>query len=269
LFADLSNGRGHGNCRWDNCPIIMKGIFRGWPHHARGAVSLSFDDAVPSQLDQAIPVLDRYGLKGTFYVNPARGMRFERVVERWRQAHAHGHELGNHTCKHFCSGNFTFVGADRALELLQLDEVEADILMAERIMEELIPGLRPHSFAYPCGQTYVGRGTERKSYVPLVAQHFTVGRGVGESANDPRVCDLQCLSSWMVKGLSGDELIAMLAPVLEAGHWAVFCFHGIGGDHIRIDTEPFEQLIAYLADPAHELWVDTVQRVGEYVRRVQ
>lgn len=247
----------------------MKGVFRGWPQEARAAVSLSFDDAAPSQLDQAIPILNRYGVKGTFYVNPVRGTRVERDAERWRQAHAQGHELGNHTCAHFCSGNFTFVDADRALELLGLDEVEADIVEAGRVMKEFIAGLRPHSFAYPCGQTYVGRGAERRSYVPVVAQHFTVGRGVGESANDPRVCDLHCLSSWMVEGRSGEELIAMLAPTLEVGHWAIFCFHGIGGDHIRTDAESFEQLVAYLADPAHGFWVDTVQRIGEYVRRVQ
>lgn len=247
----------------------MRGAFRGWPDGVRAAVSLSFDDAVSSQLDQAIPILNDYASKGTFYVNPVPGMRFERDAERWRDAYAQGHELGNHTLKHFCSGNFSFVDADRALELMTLSAIEADVLEAERILKDLMGDLGPHSFAYPCGQTFVGRSVKRQSYVPLIAEHFSVARGVGEAANDPRICDIHCLSSWMVEGLRGDQLIAMLKPAIESGHWAIFCFHGIGGDHIRIDAEPFEELVAYLADPRHDLWVDTVQTVGEYVRGIQ
>jgi hypothetical protein len=247
----------------------MQGVFGGWPNGKRAAVSLSFDDAVPSQLNQAIPILNRYGVKGTFYVNPVPGMRFTRDIARWREAHGQGHELANHTVKHFCSGNFPFVEADRALELLSLSAIESDVLAADATMKELVPKLGAHSFAYPCGQTFVGRGAGRQSYVPVIARHFSVARGVGEAANDPRVCDIHCLSSWMVQGLSGKELIAMLGPSSEAGQWAIFCFHGIGGDHIRIDAEAFAELVAYLADPANGLWVDTVQRIGEYVWEIQ
>ena len=42
-----------------------------WPEGRRAAVSLSYDDAVPSQLDNAIPALDRHGLKGSFYLTLA------------------------------------------------------------------------------------------------------------------------------------------------------------------------------------------------------
>jgi peptidoglycan/xylan/chitin deacetylase (PgdA/CDA1 family) len=34
-----------------------------------GAVSLTFDDGLPTQLVTAVPVLDSNGLHGTFYVN--------------------------------------------------------------------------------------------------------------------------------------------------------------------------------------------------------
>lgn len=242
----------------------LEGVYKSWPNGVRAAVSLSFDDNARSQLDYAIPILNRYGVRGTFYVNPRRGLLFERDIERWREASASGHELGNHTVQHPCSGNFPFVRAERALEFLACADIEADVLAAEEALHELVPG-SAHSFAYPCGQTFVGRGSARQSYVPVIARHFTVARGVGESANDPRVCDPLCLSSWMVQGKSGDELIAMVAPVVEVGHWAVFCFHGIGGDHIRIDVGPFEDLVRYLAEQAPRIWTDTVQAVGEYV----
>src|SRR5690606_14099967 len=42
--------------------------FAGWPGGKRAAVSLSFDDAAVSQLDYVVPILNRYGVRGTFYV---------------------------------------------------------------------------------------------------------------------------------------------------------------------------------------------------------
>ena len=39
-----------------------------WPNGAKAAVSLAYDDALPSQLDTAIPQLNAAGLKGSFYL---------------------------------------------------------------------------------------------------------------------------------------------------------------------------------------------------------
>ena len=73
-----------------------------WPHGAQAAVSLAYDDALDSQLDIAIPALDRAGLKGSFYLqlsNPAVGKR----MAEWRAAARNDHELGNHRLFHQCS----------------------------------------------------------------------------------------------------------------------------------------------------------------------
>ncbi len=39
-----------------------------WPDNAIAAVSLPYDDALNSQLDNAIPELDKYDLKGNVYL---------------------------------------------------------------------------------------------------------------------------------------------------------------------------------------------------------
>jgi peptidoglycan/xylan/chitin deacetylase (PgdA/CDA1 family) len=246
----------------------MSNTFPGWPDGARAAVSLTFDDAAPSQLDCAIPILDRHGLRGTFYVNPGPESRFVAALDRWRAAHARGHEIANHTVRHPCSGNFPWITPDRALEFMSLAAIDADVQEASDRLRELLPGIGPFSFAYPCGQTFVGRGAGRQSYVPLIARHFSVARGVGESANDPRRCDLLCLSSWMVQEVPAEKLIAMLQPAVELGHWAVYCFHGVGGDHLRIDAGAFEGLVRHLA-ATPGIWTDTVQTIGTYVAGVR
>src|SRR5512133_2337176 len=65
-----------------------------WPEGKRMAISLTFDDARLSQIDKGIPILDRYGVKGTVYLTPANPL--ERM-EGWKKAVAKGHEPGNHS----------------------------------------------------------------------------------------------------------------------------------------------------------------------------
>ncbi len=67
-----------------------------WPEGRKAAVSLAYDDALDSQLDNAIPALDKFGLKGSFYLQLARDPVRKRMAQ-WRAAAANGHELGNHT----------------------------------------------------------------------------------------------------------------------------------------------------------------------------
>jgi hypothetical protein len=64
------------------------------------------------------------------------------------------------------------------------------LLDANARLRDLL-GVTPEVFAYPCGQTFVGRGLDARSYVPLVAAAFVAGRGwLGEAPNDPQRCDL-------------------------------------------------------------------------------
>ncbi len=56
-----------------------------WPEGKRVAVSLSFDDARTSQIDVGVPLLNRYQVKATFYVNPPR---LESRLDGWKKAAA-------------------------------------------------------------------------------------------------------------------------------------------------------------------------------------
>src|SRR5688572_28293154 len=99
-------------------PERVKAI--AWPEGKKVAISLSFDDARLSQVDTGIPMLDEYGAKATFYLNPAP-MR-ERL-EGWKKAVAAGHEIGNHSMTHPCSGNYFWVGKGNELENLTVDKM--------------------------------------------------------------------------------------------------------------------------------------------------
>ena len=236
-------------------------MFR-WPDGKRAAVSLSFDDARPSQVDKGVPLLNKYGIKATFYV---QGENVEKRLDDWKKVVAEGHEIGNHTRTHPCTGNFTF-SRDNALEDFTLDLMARELDGENDDIEHLL-GVEPVTFAYPCGQTYVGRGQDTKSYMPLVAERFLVGRlYLSEAANDPLVCDLA-----QVMGVGCDELdFGQLKTIIDEaaadGRWLIFAGHEIGESGFQTTrTKALEAFCQYALDPANGIWIDTVHKVGSYV----
>ncbi len=47
-----------------------KNAISPFPDDWCGAVSLTFDDGLCSQLERAVPLLNDHGLRGTFYLTP-------------------------------------------------------------------------------------------------------------------------------------------------------------------------------------------------------
>ena len=237
-----------------------------WPEGKRAAISLSFDDGHPTQIDCAIPILDKYGVKGTFYVLKSR---VEKRLAGWQKAVANGHEIGNHSLNHPCSGNYHSPGPRRkmALENYTLEMMQHDLDGARAAIERLL-GVRPTTFAYPCGQKFVGRGKDIKSYVPLVAERFIVGRGwLDERPNDPAFCDLAQVMGMRCDSLDFEEVKNLVDWVAAEGRWLVLVSHRVGepAPGLTTDASILEKLCEYVQDPANGLWIDTIEAVGKYI----
>jgi peptidoglycan/xylan/chitin deacetylase (PgdA/CDA1 family) len=234
-----------------------------WPQGKRAAVSLTFDDARASQLDVGVPLLDAYGFKATFYVSIEP---LSKRVDSWKKVAAEGHEIGNHSMRHPCTGNFTW-SRQKALEDYTLEQMAAELDQANREIERLL-GVRPTTYAYPCGQKYVGRGEDTRSYVPVVAQRFAAGRGWrDEGANDPAFCDPAQLMTIELDSLTFEQLKALIEDAAGKGFWLVFCGHEIGsGGRQTVLVDTLRAFCEYAEKPANGLWVDTVANVARYVR---
>ena len=124
-----------------------------WPEGKKMGLSLTFDDARLSQIDNGIPLLDKYGVKATFYVTPCT--MFKRL-DGWKKAVNNGHEIGNHTICHSCSANYGWP-QECALENYTLTKMSAELDSANKIIKDKLE-INVVSFAYPCGQTFVGSG---------------------------------------------------------------------------------------------------------------
>ncbi len=246
---------------WGGAPAEdAKDKFR-WPEGKRVAVSLSFDDARPSQVDAGVPLLDKYGVKATFYVTPRN---LEKRLDGWKKAAANGHEIGNHSNSHPCTANYPF-SSKNALENYTVAMMERDLDGASAEIERLL-GVKPVTFAYPCGQKFIGRGVEVKSYVPLVAKRFLAGRGFrDEGTNDPAACDLAHVLGMESDGLTFDEMKSLVSAA--QGRWLVFAGHEIGKPGRQTtQAAALEQFLKYAADPASGVWLDTVQAVGKHIQ---
>ncbi len=240
-----------------------------WPGAQVAAVSLTFDDGHPSQLQRAVPLMEERDLRGTFYIS-AREDNYAETLLPWKALADKGHEIGNHSFSHTCSRNFSNDTAAKGLERSTIDEIEEDILRTEQRLQEIIP-VPERSFAYPCYQTDVGEGLTRQSYVPVIARHFAAGRGIGEYgfANSPVNSDLHCLWSHNAEHCRGTELIGLVRKAMKRGQWIIFAFHSIEGGRLGIAEYEFSELLDFLVDERESVWTAPVVDVAVFCREAR
>lgn len=234
-----------------------------WPDGCQGALSITFDDGHISQLERAFPIMQERGQRGTFYVLP-RGDKWREALEEWRPVYEAGNEIGNHSLSHTCSRGFSDNPQARGLEGLTLQDVEEDVMEAERRLTEAFP-TEDRSYCYPCYQNHVGEGQSRQSYTPIIARHFAAGRGLGEWPNHPATCDLHYAWSWALRGNSATELIGMAEQTANRGRWGIMTFHGISLGHLSVAECDFTELCNHLAHAKH-IWVAPVREVAVAIR---
>ena len=235
-----------------------------WPEGKRVAISLSFDDARASQATVGIPFLNRHGVKGTFYLVPGRA---KPQLEGWKKAVASGQEIGNHSVNHPCTGNFSW-SRDVALEDYTLERMRTELIEANAQIEQML-GVTPEIFAYPCGMTFVGRGENTRSYIPVVAELFKSGRGwLDESANAPEFCDFAQLTGRESDGKDFEQILPLIQEAAKEGQWLVLAGHEMGEEGPRTTRlSMLEKLIAYAKDPKNGVWLAPVGTVAKYVEK--
>jgi peptidoglycan-N-acetylglucosamine deacetylase len=233
-----------------------------WPKHKKAVIILTYDDALESQLDNAVPQLENAGFKATFFLT---GDINALTIPHWRKLAKKGFELGNHTLFHPCSvsDNPTSSANYTVHNILAEIEDMNHFLTA-------VDGKFFRTYAYPCAETTVGNG---KDYVDSLKRSNLIKYArIGGDA-DAVVTDFKHLNPLLVPsyGLegnnTGEQLIAFVKHVEEKGGMGVFMFHGIGGDYITTSTEAHQQLITYLKEHKKEIWVTTFQQAMDYIEQ--
>ncbi|KAF1717012.1 polysaccharide deacetylase [Pseudoxanthomonas yeongjuensis] len=252
---------------WPHSVLAVEtGVF-AWPDGRKAAVSLAYDDALDSQLDNAIPALDRYGLKGSFYLQLSRDPVRLRL-EEWRAAARNGHELGNHTLFHQCSGSLQdrdWVEPQRDLDRTSAAAMKDQVLLAN-VMLTAIDGRTERTMTVPCGDV-MATGV---NYIDAVRQEF-VAIKLGDGAVTPGMWKLDPYAVTVETpiGITGEQLIARVEEAARKGTMVNFTFHGVGGDYLSVSKQAHEELLQHLSTHRDIYWVDTFINLMAYVRQQQ
>lgn len=236
-----------------------------WPNGAKAAVVLTYDDALTSQLDHAVPVLDRAGLKATFFLSNIR--RGE--VERWRSVAHKGHELANHTVFHACPATqypadprYTTEAYTPASMLTEIEQ--------ENVLLTAIDGKSDHGFGTPCGNGLAGGSDyltllRAKGLVSYIRTGNADQRDAKVQAADIDVMHIPARS--FPEGVSGKQLIDYARQAEAGGGLAVFVFHGVAGEYLNVSGQAHRKLVTWLAAHQREVWVASLGEVAEWTRK--
>lgn len=227
-----------------------------WPDGQKAAVSLSYDDALNSQLDHAVPALNKYDLRASFYLTLSSPVVRERL-EEWRAAAQAGHELGNHTLFHPCSKQTPgrdWVAPHNNLDIYTLAQIDQEIYTANSFLKA-IDGRDERTLTPPCIDSLVSDG----NYIEAARDQFVAIKGYERSL--PEGFSTMMLPS----GSSGEELIAFVKSAAERGGMANIIFHGVGGDHLSVSTQAHEQLLEFLAENRETYWTDSYINIMKHL----
>lgn len=226
-----------------------------WPGNRRAAIALTYDDALESQLEVAIPQLDAAGVKGTFFL---MGRQVGWRVPDWRRASDRGHELGNHTVNHPCARGTYDMPAQYTSEAYTVDLVMTEV----RVMNGFLQAMdnRPmHAFATPCGQNLAGG----QDYLAPLQQSK-----LASYIRDTRTLAPSVLYTSFTDA-SGADMIRWVEEVRRAGAAGVIVFHGVGGDYLSVSREAHLELVGYLKARHNEIWVATFTEMMKRVASAQ
>ena len=238
-----------------------------WPNGAKAAISLTYDDSLLSQLENAVPALDARDLKGTFYLTVGVDL-FAENMDAWREVAETGHELGNHSLFHPCLGPKNFPERDWITEATDLDNYTVPRIVQEldfaNSLLQALDGKSERTYAYPCGDSTAGGKSYVEALQPLVI-------GARSIVGHPSKISDETIHIYSIPTFGGEEqtgqaLIALVDRILASGGYGTITFHGVGGDYLTVSNEAHLALLDYLTTIQDEIWVDTAANITRYIR---
>jgi len=231
------------------------------------AVVITYDDAYNQQLDNAIPVLDSLGLKATFYVT-AFARSVQTRLNDWKKIARNGHELGNHTLFHPCTGDKPgreFVPVDYKLNNYTVKRMVDEVRMTNLFLQAL-DGKTKRTFAYTCGDMKIGDS----SFMDPMKDDFAAARAVRNQMHKINEVDLYNVDSYMVNGETADQMIEWVKKAKQTNSLLVILFHGVGGGNsLNVLLPEHRRFLEYLQQNQKDIWVAPMLEVAEYIKNYQ
>ncbi|HET6724092.1 MAG TPA: polysaccharide deacetylase family protein [Chitinophagaceae bacterium] len=230
------------------------------------AVVITYDDAIDQHLDNAIPVLDSLDLKATFYVT-AFSQSMQARLNDWKKLAIKGHELGNHTLYHPCTGG---KGREWVKPEYDMNNYTVKRMVDETRMTNLflqaLDGKTKRTFAFTCGDMKIGDS----SFINAMKNDFVAARAVRNQMKKIQEIDLLNLDCYMINGETGTEMIGWVRKAVETNSLLVILFHGVGGGNaLNVSLPAHREFLQYLKKNEKDIWIAPMLDVAEYIRASQ
>lgn len=232
-----------------------------WPDGKKAAVVFTYDDGLDCHLDVAVPQLDKYELKGTFYCTGNSQSLYKRTDE-WRAIAESGHELGNHTLFHPCDGKkFDWVKPEYDLNNYSVDKILAELRAASTLLKA-IDGKTERTFAFTCSNSLANG----EDFSDDLEDLFVAARCGFEMPPTMEGYNVYKTPSWGVKDPSAEELISYVEKARENGTIAIFMFHSVGSGYLNVGAEEHRKLLEFVQENQTDLYTGTFLEVMKYVK---
>lgn len=249
-----------------------------WPEGRKGAVSVTYDDALPCHYETVGPAWEAYGLRATFYATivrigkPVNGLMLN--PDAWRELADKGHELGNHSLFHPCHSQEDFnwlpdeydLGGYTALRWL-------DEMRTANFTLSLLDGKTERTYGNTCCHTEIGTPERQESLEPLIEELFVAARG----GYTEQVVDVANINYNALGHFGGDThdnetdfdtIRHQIDNAVENGGWIIYMIHGVGKDSyaLHIGSEEHQRLVDYLGERQDSIWTVPVVTVAKHLK---
>jgi peptidoglycan/xylan/chitin deacetylase (PgdA/CDA1 family) len=198
------------------------------PHimrNTRPLVSFTFDDVPSSAFYNGAPVLEKYGVKGTFYIAPGIcGTQDEHWdvirIEDVAELHARGHEIACHTYSHV------------KVQALDAQQMVDENQRCRDALERVCEGSRLDNFAYPFGVVSLPRKLQ-------LQKEFSSCRGIYTGLNTGLV-DLGLLRTVELydRTLPRENIKRIYSEAMRENAWVIFYTHDVADPPSWIGCTP-------------------------------
>lgn len=230
------------------------------------AVVITYDDAIDQHLDNAVPVLDSLGIKATFYIT-AFSSSMQKRMDEWRKLAVHGHELGNHTLYHPCTGGpgREWVRPEGDLSKYTVQRMVNETRMTNVFLQAL-DGKTKRTFAYTCGDMKIGDS----SFMDGMKGDFVAARGVQSQMHQIKEVDLYNIDCYVVNGHTAAQMLEWVDKAVKTNSLLVLLFHGVGGGNgLNVLVDEHRRFLQQLKKQEKDIWIAPMLDVAEYVRAYQ
>jgi peptidoglycan/xylan/chitin deacetylase (PgdA/CDA1 family) len=200
---------------------------------SRALVSVTLDDGWASQYQNALPILNKYGLKATYYIiSGSMGEQpYYMSADQVKNLYLQGMEIGSHTITH------------PDLTKVTQSQLVNEMSQSQTTMQNVI-GAPVLNFAYPYG-------AYNSATVSVGKQYYNSQRSVDQGLNTKDSLDFSKLKIYEVDyDVSQTQVQSWIDSAIAENAWLILVYHEVGsnygGGKYHVDSSTFDSQMSYL-----------------------